>query len=374
MINRELTYQHGKYNFALSVENIKDKELKNKLIIALEKQFKSFINVVNKDYAIEFNFTDDLNDLFSFENSTNIGNVLFNGKAFKFVNSEISFVYENVDKIHKIWMKINKASSIKSNIRLLQKSYVNDLEKQVSVFYYRLFLSFTQYVNIENGSTYIHGASIADADGNAIIFPADSGVGKSSLLFKLSEEKKYSYIADDLSIIDDNFQTHYSGRAISTKPYHVKNFPFLSSLIEKEMPSLQLLQWKLLNDNRLVYGIDPKVLYPNKTMSKSKVKKVIHLINTNNSDFALKSADVKQLALASANILMNELFLGLYNINKILSIPGNQLFMPPSVMYEKIFNNYLNLFNHTETYLLEVPYMSHPSRMYDFLVSNKIID
>ena len=242
------------------------------------------------------------------------------------------------------------------------------------MFYYRIFLIFTQLVNIEHSTTYIHGASISDNHNNAILFPADSGVGKSSMLFRLAKEGKYSYIADDLSIIDENFNTYYAGRAISTKPYHIKNFPFLSQIIKSEMPKQQQFQWKILKDDRLVYGMDPRVLFGNKVTKQASIKKVIHLINTNDNDFTLQKIDSKTMAEASANILMNELFLGYYNIYKALSIPGNDILLSPAKIYEKTVEQYIKLFDNTEIHLLLVPYMSHPEKMFDFLVTNNIID
>ena len=223
-------------------------------------------------------------------------------------------------------------------------------------------------------TTYIHGATVSDNSNNAILFPADSGVGKSSMLFRMAKENRYYYIADDLSIISDNGESYYTGRAISTKPYHLKNFPFINQLIEDDMSYLQKLQWKIVNDNRLVFGVDPQKLFASKIKKKAKVKKIIHLINTNSNEFILKKLDAHSLALASANILMNELILGNQLIYKALSIPGNDMFESPGNFYLKSLNIYETLFKQSETYMLEVPYMSHPDKMYDFLIKNKLID
>lgn len=373
MTNACIRYQHGPYAFSVSVETIKDNKLKKRTLNAIESQFKSFLISNENKAAIEFHFVEDINLYFQYEHYINIASVQFTDNTLKFVNGEVSFVYLVEDSIHKIYVQIKNDAGFKANLRFLNKNYIDAIELKVAIFYYRIFLVFTQLVNIEHNVTYIHGASICNNKKEAILFPADSGVGKSSMLFRLAKEGKYSYIADDLSIIDDKLNTYYSGRAISMKPYHIKNFPFLSKMIEKEMPKYQQIQWKVLNDNRLVFGMDPRVLFSNKVKKQANIKKVIHLVNTNNKNFTLQDIDSKIVAAASANILMNELFLGYFNIYKALSIPGNNLFMSPGLIYKKTLDHYLKVFRETENYLLLVPYMSNPNEMYEFLVSKNII-
>jgi len=365
-------FNHGKYSFALSVEFITDKILKENLLKALNTQFKDF-NLSDKNAAIEFYFVENIDKFFPKGHYLNIGPIRYSDNILRYIDHEISFVYTK-GNIHKVYIEINKNNSLKANLKFLNKGFFNYLERQMSTFYYRIFLPLTQYVNIEYGSTYIHGASISDKDGNAVLFPADSGVGKSSMLFKIAQEGKYFYIADDLSIIDENNNTYYSGRAISVKPYHLKNFPYLTQKINQDMPKGQQLQWRILQDNRLVFGMNPKSLFSNKIKKEAKIKKIVHLINTNDKDFQLKNIDNDMLAFTSANILMKELFLGLHNINKSLSIPGNKLFMPPCEMYNIILNIYKKVFSNSEQYLLHVPYKSHPEKMYEFLKKNNILN
>lgn len=374
MKNDSIKFKHGKYNFNVSTEKIKSDVLKVKLIDAIQNQFKAFSKVEdNEKCAIEFYFTEDINQFFLPENYDNIGQYCYKDNFIKFGNNEIPFVYEKSSDNHKVYVRISDNNNFKANCKILNKSFSTVVENQVSSFYYRIFLIMTQYVNLEHNSTYIHGASICKNDDDGLLFPADSGVGKSSMLFRMSNEKKYNYIADDLSIIDPEGFTYYSGRGISLKPYHLKNFPFLKDVLEKDMPKAQQFQWNVLKDNRLVFGMNPKTLFEGKTKEKAKLKNVIHLINTNDSEFKLQKIDSKTIAEASANILMNELFLGYFHIYKALAIPGNELFISPAEMFKKTSELYLELFNNCETHLLSVPYMSHPNKMYEYLLEKNIL-
>lgn len=374
MLNKKKIYKHGPYAFLISTVNIANDVLKKRVDESINGQFKSFILTEDTKPTVEFYFTETIDEYFQHMHHTNIGLVQYANNSIKFVNGEVAFVYIKKENLHQLFIQISDTGSFKSNIRLLHKGYIDNIEKQISVFYYRIFLIFTQLVNLEYDTTYIHGASISDNNNNAILFPADSGVGKSSVLFGLAKESEYSYIADDLSIIDDGFNTYYSGRAISMKPYHIKYFPFLSEIIEKEMPKLQQIQWKILRDNRLTYGINPQILYSNKIKEQAVIKKVIHLVNTNDKDFTLKNINVASMATASANILMNELFLGYFNLYKALSIPGNDILPSPVQIYEKTIKQYTKLFNNVENHLLWVPYMSNPQNIREFLLDNNILE
>ena len=369
-----MRFKHGKYTFSISTEHITSKSLQEQVQKAIWHQFKSFLPSDEKSEKIKFYLCENVEAFFPWRKYLNIGSVKYKDSTLFYNQYGIKFVSHRKDEQLCIYFEISTKSTIRSNCRLLNKTFSNALESQISLFYYRIFIIFTQLANIEMNTTYIHGATVSDNSNNAILFPADSGVGKSSMLFRMAKENRYYYIADDLSIISDNGESYYTGRAISTKPYHLKNFPFINQLIEDDMSYLQKLQWKIVNDNRLVFGVDPQKLFASKIKKKAKVKKIIHLINTNSNEFILKKLDAHSLALASANILMNELILGNQLIYKALSIPGNDMFESPGNFYLKSLNIYETLFKQSETYMLEVPYMSHPDKMYDFLIKNKLID
>ena len=66
----------------------------------------------------------------------------------------------------------------------------------------------------------------------AILFTADSGVGKSALLFQLSQNKDFKFIADDLTIISNQAESFFQGRCLSVKPYHIKYYSFLAEKLK----------------------------------------------------------------------------------------------------------------------------------------------
>lgn len=372
MTSEDLTFLHGKYYFKLSTQLIKNIKLREEVDKAILAQFNTFLRKESSELAIKFYFIDDIEQVFDSKKYQNIGGYCYSSSQIKIENSEVSFVLCVEKEVPIIYFEINSNQKLISGIRALNKGYINAVEKQVSIFYYRVFLILTQYINLQYNSTYIHGATISDSKNNATLFPADSGVGKSSLLFRLSQEKDRYYVADDLSIID-NSKSFYSGRAISTKPYHLNNFTFLDDLVKATMPFAQRLQWQVSKDNRLVFGLCPKKLFSNRIKETANINRVIHLVNTNSSNFRLRNADAHELALASTNILMNEMFLGLFNIYKALSIPSNTMLKSPIDMGEIVKKQYVELFQSAECFILEVPYMSHPELMYSYLKKHDLI-
>lgn len=374
MDNDTFYFQHGEYAFSISLDKISTPDLKGKLHKSINHQFASFLPSKDKKALLQFHFCENARHFFPYKEYLNIGGVKYANEALMYERDGLSFVYLKKMNLHIVYFAISARSSLRSNCRFLNKGFKDAVETLVSIFYYRIFLTFTHLVNTEFNTMYIHGATVSDEDGNAILFPADSGVGKSSMLFRMAEDGKYAYVADDLSIVSGNGYSYYAGRAISTKPYHLKNFPFLNELVEKEMPALQKFQWRLLKDNRLVFGIDPQKLFKGKIKAKAKIKTIVHLVNTSEKDFTLKECDTETLAFASANILMNELILGNQIFYKALSIPNNRLFESPGDIFQKTLSIYKNFFDGADKYILKVPYMSHPDKMYGFLVKSNILN
>lgn len=339
---------------------------------ALEIQFSSFITTKGKPKLL-FHFTNDNTPFFPSQGVVQqIGSVKVSEGVSWFKNQEIDMLhFDNEGETH-VYVRLIDSENWRSKTRLTNKAFCNHLETQLTRFYYRVFLLFTQLLNLKNKSTFVHAACVAHK-GKANLFLADSGVGKSSLLFRMSQENRFSYLADDLCLITNSGEAHYVGRKISTKPYHLKNYPFLEKIVQKEMPFLQKLQWKILNDNRLNYRICPQKLFRGRIAEKVALKKAIHLVNTPEDSFSIIPVSAQKLSSISTNVLSNELFLAFYNLNKVASIPDNTLLSGTEVLItaQKVM---LEAFNSIDCYVVTVPYRSHPDRLYDFLEEEGCFD
>ena len=125
------------------------------------------------------------------------------------------------------------------------------------------------------------------------------------------------------------------------------------------------MQWKIINDNRLIFRLSPKDLF--KTNSEqSKIKRVIHLCSHTKSDFEIQSISEEELVRNALPILINELVLANNKLNTIASM-SESIFPSSQEMYTKVRAIFNSAFHNVEIKLVLIPYMSNPNHLYEFL-------
>ena len=266
--------------------------------------------------------------------------------------------------IGKVIINIADNETFKSSLRIFNKAYKTNIELQITTFYYRIFLLFSQLWNLQNNCSYIH-ASAVEVNGMAILFTADSGVGKSALLFQLSQYKNFKFIADDLTIISDKSESFFQGRCLSVKPYHLKFYSFLSEKLKVLMGNVQKLQWNIINDNRLTYRMSPTDIFDS-ICDKTEIKRIIHLCNHSKETFEINNISSHELINFTIPILSNELFLANHKLDKVASLP-NSPFQSTDKMYNASRNIFTSAFKDVEIKIAFVPYQSNPIELFNFL-------
>jgi len=360
-----LIFKHKNVAFSLSVSAIDNKYLQQKIQLALKDVFKGFISCSAECIAIEFIFTDNIESFIVDKEFVRIKDVKVGEIQSHFKDGELDFLIDNSNKF-KVYINISDNETLKSSLRVFNKAFKNNIELQITTFYYRIFLLFTQIWNVENNCSYVHASAI-EVSGKSILFTADSGVGKSSLLFKLSQVGNFKFIADDLTIISDQAVSYYQGRCLSVKPYHLNFYNFLSDRLSLLMSRMQKLQWKFLKDNRLTYRISPNDLFAS-ISEKSKIKSIIHLCNHDKDKFEIKDITTEELMNFTTPILTNELFLANYKLNTLASLPFSP-FQSTAKIYKASENVFNSAFKNVSLKLVFVPYLSNPNDLYSFLKS-----
>ena len=358
-----LIFKHQNIAFSLSVSAIENNGLQKKIKLALHDVFKGFITGDPECIALEFIFTDNINSFVVDKQFVRVKEVKVGKFQTHFKDGELDFLINNSNKF-KVYINVSNNETFKSSLRIFNKAFKNNIELQITTFYYRIFLLFTQIWNVENNCSYVHASAI-EVNGESILFTADSGVGKSSLLFKLSQDASFKFIADDLTIISDQAESYYQGRCLSVKPYHLNFYNFLSDKLSLLMSRIQQLQWQFLKDNRLSYRMSPNDLFTS-VSEKAKIRSIIHLCNHDKDIFEIKNITNSELINFTIPILTNELFLANHKLNALASLPFSpfqssaKIYMESEVVFKSAFSN-------VSLKLVFVPYMSNPNNLYDFL-------
>jgi hypothetical protein len=358
-------YKHHNAAFSIVTTDIQDKRLRLRVELAIVDVFKGFLIVKTNNVRFEFVFTDNIKRLVKDSEFVRAGNIKVGKNQIHFRDNELNFLINHSEPF-KVIVNVSNNRTVRSFFPILNKTFQNNIHKQVSIFYYRVFLLFSQLWNLENGLSYLHSSAVSFED-KAIIFTADSGVGKSSLLIKLSQEKRFGFLADDLTIVSSDSKVFYQGRSMSIKPYHLQYYPFLMKKLRSLMSVGQKLQWILFRDNRLTYRISPNDLFQ-KVVESSEIKRVIHLCNHSSLDFRISDLSENDFIKYATSILTNEFFLANHKLNTLASLPDSS-FINTSVLYKRVSDLYFQAFKDVEIKIVFVPYMSDPNDLYHFLKS-----
>ena len=362
--------KHKNTTFLLSVTEFNKNSLQQQVVDALEDCFQSFLNSESQDISMSFVFTDHIETFINPAHYIRSNNICVSDHQIYFKNHEVNFIIDRNKPFHFI-INIDDNESMFSSLRIFNKAFKNNIELQISTFYYRIFLFFSQLWNLENQNSYIHAAAI-EVDKKAVLFSADSGVGKSSLLFRLSQEIDVKFIADDFTIISNKAEAFYQGRSLSVKPYHLNFYSFLRNILKLSMSFMQRLQWSIINDNRLTYRLKLNSLFADFTES-AKIKRVVHLCNHSSKEFKIKDISIKELCDIIIPILMKEQFLAYNNWNIITSVPELELLSNEKI-YKHIRKVFESALKDCRLFLVYVPYRSNPNLLYEFLKKEGCLD
>ncbi len=358
-----LIYKHTDVAFKVSVTEIENIHLQLKVSDALEDVFKGFSIIDSERIVMEFTFTDKIESFIIDKEFVRVKDIKVGKNQTHFKDNELNFLLYNSDPF-KVIINVSDTESFRSSLRIFNKAYKTNIELQITAFYYRIFLLFSQLWNLQNNCSYIHSSAV-EVNGRSVLFTADSGVGKTALLFQLSQEDGFKFIADDLTIISDKSDSYFQGRCLSVKPYHLKYYSFLAEKLKKLMGSIQRLQWKIINDNRLIYRMTPTELF-DRTCEKSEIKRIIHLCNHSKENFEIKNISSDELIGFTIPILINELFLANHKLNTVASLP-NSPFQSTDKMYTASKNIFSSAFKDVELKLVLVPFQSSPIELFNLL-------
>jgi len=251
----------------------------------------------------------------------------------------------------------------------------NNIEKN-TILSYGLFWYILQLELLKNNKTFLH-AGIFSKDGEAIAITGTGGSGKTSSLFKVLENKGYKYLAEDFGIIGNDINTYYNPKPLSIYETDIKFNPKILNKSYEFLSLKEKLLWNLrveiLHQDPIV-KINPKKLLDTQIILKAELKKVLYYIRTDIDEINISNISKEELAERSLNVALREFkiffeILTLLNANK----KEDYTFLTIDDIIHNIRNLYIDIFNKTENYLVEIPFKETPNNIINFLKDRKII-
>ena len=192
----------------------------------------------------------------------------------------------------------------------------------------------------------IHSSAFQHRKGGAVLVGGTGGVGKTSLEIELCMNRGYSFISDDLAVIDKNGNIYPNLSFPKIYGYNIKNNKKLKNEIFKDRTFSDRLAWNLrsslLGDANVRRKISPKDVYKNYVTENSKVKKYFILFRENREDIKIERVRPDTATDMSLKILQSELTL--FN-NHILWHEFNSFAsgIPPILTLESVLDNWKKL-------------------------------
>lgn len=175
------------------------------------------------------------------------------------------------------------------------------------IIHERVIPSFVQLLHADHMS-FIHGAAMADQAGRGLLISGEGGVGKTSLALELGREHGWSFISDDMVIVDEQGVMHFNANYPKLYAYNVVGDPVLEQMLLRDDGLLGLLQWRLRKrwPNQVRREIDPATLYA-ATVATAPLQWMLIVERADVSEIGLQPLDVDAAAARSTTILISEL-------------------------------------------------------------------
>jgi len=196
-------------------------------------------------------------------------------------------------------------------IRFLSPEFADLPYFRASYFVYNVMLPALQVALLARGATFIHASSIVGREGEGVLFSGWGGSGKttaSSYLY-LTNPVAWSFLSDDLAIIDRKGRIWLNPFPINIFPYNTNTFPRLAELLDRSMAYTERLHWKVF---RWVFGMKGGMrrrapLEGTYRECLAKISFGIHIERRFVSEFQVETLPASEFAKIAKNILLFEL-------------------------------------------------------------------
>lgn len=229
---------------------------------------------------------------------------------------------------------------------------------RVRGFVFSGYVPLVQLALLSRQSTFCHSSAI-ERNGEAILFPAWGGTGKTGLMSRYVA-KGWNFLADDLCVLQSNGRASIHPLPLHIYRYHeVQCGELVDRLLAQAQPFDRRL-WKICRTvkrpNKLVRWVHPSRIFGEERLSLGgQVTKVFCLHRTHESDLRLERLEPDELATRIASNLFDEipwppqLAVAVRSCRSLTFVPE------VGRMYEQIRQTCLSAFERATCYSVGIP-------------------
>lgn len=232
-----------------------------------------------------------------FENGFKINNLLI----------DVYFGFDD-DQLNIVQFKLNYSSStIKRYLRkFANKQFSNRVENIGQIFHENILVPMMFF--IPNRSI-IHSSAVK-FNNKTFLFGGTGGVGKTSIELELCQNKNGTFIADDISVINEKTEVYPNLNYPKIYAYNVHGNSELEKIILDNTSIINRLHWSLkqrfFGPSSVRRRLSPFNLYKNTSTDKNSLDNYLILLKTNVNSLQSKELSVNSATEATIKIMHTE--------------------------------------------------------------------
>lgn len=184
-------------------------------------------------------------------------------------------------------------------------------ETHAKNFMYGVFDYLTHIAQLQLGQSYIHASSLErGGEGTAIV--AWGGIGKTSAALKLITEDGFSFLSDDLGLVDDSGTIWRTPKRLQVYAYNLEGEERLHSMLLDSRSALDRAAWAWMLRRRGPKGVRRRVtaeeLFGVQSVARSApLKRVFCLERGDARGFEARQISTDELTRRAAEVVMHEI-------------------------------------------------------------------
>lgn len=333
-----------KYKIFGKIVNITSEH--KEIIHLIEKELQIY-PISKKSVDIEINFVNKIILTDEYSNSPSIHSTIKEGFLASYGKNKILYCKSDIIKIQvELYIHHNK---FKNNIAKFKNiGFKNNIENIGAIIHELILVPFNYFFT---DRALIHSSSMKNLNnGKTILFGGTGGVGKTTLELYLCKELGYSFLSDDMAIIDEHGNIYPNLSHPKIYAYNVEGNPQLKNLLFNERSVYDKFHWIMLKKLKGLSGvrrtISPDKIYQSVEKDKNKISEYYILSRSNkDSQIVMEKINSNDAAILTLKVIINE-----YHAfeQHIIWHEYNSILLKtlPILTLENIHKNWLNIYKH----------------------------
>lgn len=358
------------------------------LVIELEgtgKLFDRFCDEIDLKSSIRANeevdlkvvlddFSNDMNSYTPMYSSAK-QHMTFNDTTF-YYDQPVPFLCKNLFSEGTCELRIS--NSPQTDVKSLLKKLTSISINSHSELSYSLFWYVIQVLLLKNDCSFIHAGVLTNKT-EAFAFMGTGGSGKTSTMFHLLDNPKFSYLSEDFGIISKSGQVFLSPKTLSIYDSDIQNGSNILQSAKNKLTKVEKLRWLIY---KYAFQKNPMKKIPissffneEKLGNTSDLHKAFYIVRTNNDLPSVHKIDNEEMAKRLVSVTLREMKKLVELLNLITAnAPERFSLLNVNQFIENTMNVYKEAFKEADLFLLELPFKASPAEVEDFLKSKHLID